>query len=748
MDQNNNIQKSKPVPPFVRYCSAIIPTMFDDSLSYYEALCALNNFLQTNVIDVINNNATVTEEYIALTNQLKDYVEHYFDNLDVQEEINHKLDEMVNNGTFELLFAKYVNPYFETINNDITELENKVNALNTNAPTVVTDASQMTDHSKIYVLTTDGKWYYWSGSAWTVGGDYDSDAVLSDIKTYLNYISSDGNSIFNPWNAWEGGLSSADGSAITTGSTPDNYWTTDYIPLNNFTESNNSYRFLGFTLGNDNTKKCYKVCIYDSNKDFQFTSSTPKNCISTAVSSHPEASTDWKFARIQFDKSVIPFADRFKMLFTDGSDTTNRTNASRYTAVKGDEIASGGIDTSRLSDNLYKTSIYNMLSLGQMPFTNNDINYGTIDSATGTPRNSDNRLYLGRKVTIPAGTTIELSNDWTCIAFTYNADGSYAGRFVSDWTASVYFPTEMETIFVFSNGVIGNLNSDSAITNLLTNINITKDSGKFGYSGEKVSLANTYSAISTGLNMAGQDSAIASDGHIMTFTNNGYYQVLDISGQQIKSQTALDQQATIAPHSNCAFFGTEKYDADDLYPLVYTNAYNTAGLPKGTFYAYRLKNDLTTEFLQTIKIGFTEENIWTGGGTNVRPYGNFLMDTDNGKLYAYTMIDNLNVTRFFRFSMPALSAGGVVTLQESDIEDYFDVPYFYYIQGGCYYKGKIYASCGFTANDCKLYVVDLTEKKATSIVPLGGFVGEPETVFAYKDELYLSSGRKLFKMKF
>ena len=41
MDDNNNIKKAPNVPPFLRYCSAIIPTAFDDSLSYYEALCAL-----------------------------------------------------------------------------------------------------------------------------------------------------------------------------------------------------------------------------------------------------------------------------------------------------------------------------------------------------------------------------------------------------------------------------------------------------------------------------------------------------------------------------------------------------------------------------------------------------------------------------------------------------------------------------------------------------------------------------------
>lgn len=102
------IKHSRPVPPFMRYCSAIIPTMFDDSLSYYEALCALNNFIQKNLVEVINNNASVTQEYITLVDELKEYVKHYFDNLDVQEEINNKLDAMAEDGTLESLISEYI----------------------------------------------------------------------------------------------------------------------------------------------------------------------------------------------------------------------------------------------------------------------------------------------------------------------------------------------------------------------------------------------------------------------------------------------------------------------------------------------------------------------------------------------------------------------------------------------------------------------------------------------------------------
>lgn len=102
------IEKTPNVPPFVSYCAQLIPTVFDNSLSYYEALSALAKWMQDNLVDVINNNAAVTERYIQMTEALKAYVENYFANLDVQEEINNKLDQMVEAGTLQEIITAYI----------------------------------------------------------------------------------------------------------------------------------------------------------------------------------------------------------------------------------------------------------------------------------------------------------------------------------------------------------------------------------------------------------------------------------------------------------------------------------------------------------------------------------------------------------------------------------------------------------------------------------------------------------------
>ena len=48
-------------------------------------------------------------DYIEKFTQLKDFVDDYFDNLDVQQEINNKLDDMVDQGTLQTIIYQYLN---------------------------------------------------------------------------------------------------------------------------------------------------------------------------------------------------------------------------------------------------------------------------------------------------------------------------------------------------------------------------------------------------------------------------------------------------------------------------------------------------------------------------------------------------------------------------------------------------------------------------------------------------------------
>lgn len=74
--------------------------------------------------------ATV-EEYIAKFVELKDFVDTYFDNLDVQEEINNKLDAMVESGEFQELVGEYLvykQDYYEVTNETEAKLQELLNS--------------------------------------------------------------------------------------------------------------------------------------------------------------------------------------------------------------------------------------------------------------------------------------------------------------------------------------------------------------------------------------------------------------------------------------------------------------------------------------------------------------------------------------------------------------------------------------------------------------------------------------------
>lgn len=94
----------KPLSPFQDFCVKFlgyIPSTYDECYTYLECLIYTYNYLKNEIVPSVNAQNEVVQE-------LKDYVEHYFDNLDVQEEINNKLDQMAEDGTLEDLIKKYI----------------------------------------------------------------------------------------------------------------------------------------------------------------------------------------------------------------------------------------------------------------------------------------------------------------------------------------------------------------------------------------------------------------------------------------------------------------------------------------------------------------------------------------------------------------------------------------------------------------------------------------------------------------
>ena len=98
------------VSPLKKICMTIgeLPSSYLETMSYYEMLVWFTEFLKNQVIPTVNNNAEAVQELQTLYEELRTYVNDYFDNLDVQDEINNKLDQMLEDGVLEQIIEQYL----------------------------------------------------------------------------------------------------------------------------------------------------------------------------------------------------------------------------------------------------------------------------------------------------------------------------------------------------------------------------------------------------------------------------------------------------------------------------------------------------------------------------------------------------------------------------------------------------------------------------------------------------------------
>ncbi len=101
-----------------------------DSLTNYELMCKMAEYMNK-----INENVNTLDEnetnVFNAFNAIVDYINNYFNNLDVQDEINNKLDSLVEDGTFLSILEPYIQPQLDNITNDLNILKSKVDNIST-----------------------------------------------------------------------------------------------------------------------------------------------------------------------------------------------------------------------------------------------------------------------------------------------------------------------------------------------------------------------------------------------------------------------------------------------------------------------------------------------------------------------------------------------------------------------------------------------------------------------------------------
>lgn len=132
------------IRPFRFWCQKVLPLVYDDSLSYYELLCKVVAKLN----EVVDNENQLNEAF----QQLKDWVENYFDSHDFQQMVNDKLDSMVEDGTLGSLINDKllgdINAKVENNTNDISAMKPKVEQVEQLKSDVASNTSSINIHSQ------------------------------------------------------------------------------------------------------------------------------------------------------------------------------------------------------------------------------------------------------------------------------------------------------------------------------------------------------------------------------------------------------------------------------------------------------------------------------------------------------------------------------------------------------------------------------------------------------------------------
>lgn len=125
---NFNYNKLTPFKWFMLENFPFIEADFD-ALTEWQLFCKLGKEMNK----IINSENTLGTQLENVTNafiDLQKYVNNYFENLDIQEEVDNKLNEMAQDGTLQEIISQYINLQSILGYNNIEELKNATNLVN------------------------------------------------------------------------------------------------------------------------------------------------------------------------------------------------------------------------------------------------------------------------------------------------------------------------------------------------------------------------------------------------------------------------------------------------------------------------------------------------------------------------------------------------------------------------------------------------------------------------------------------
>lgn len=258
-ETQGEFQNPTKLSPFIIWTKQNFPFIEDtfEQMDYYGLL--------SKVVEHLNNvisNLNINEENISYLNQnfinLQSFVDNYFTNLDVQSEINNKLDEMASSGALDDIFQPYLSDFENVINSQITLQNQKIAALSSTEPKFVNNTNEMTDTSQVYILSNNGHIYYYSGTAFVDSG-LTYGITENSMTGYITILNS-----ADAWSVFENNLNNMVSNRIYL------VLTNPESDVLNLPPSPTKVGSL-IVYNNDNSKTLSKTQIFITNKNLVYT---------------------------------------------------------------------------------------------------------------------------------------------------------------------------------------------------------------------------------------------------------------------------------------------------------------------------------------------------------------------------------------------------------------------------------------------------------------------------------------------
>lgn len=114
--------------PFRFWVQTALPLVYDDSLSYYELLCKVVDYIN-NFIKQEQEFGETIEHYTQVVIDMKEFIDNYFTSTDFQQLVNDAIDQMAKDGEFDDVISSILDQYKQELDAEVGTISDKVDEL-------------------------------------------------------------------------------------------------------------------------------------------------------------------------------------------------------------------------------------------------------------------------------------------------------------------------------------------------------------------------------------------------------------------------------------------------------------------------------------------------------------------------------------------------------------------------------------------------------------------------------------------